>query len=83
MLFKYPPEQKGDCCRRHKKIQIGRTGRLAPLALLTPVKLAGTTVSRASLHNQDYIDSKDIRIGDTVVIQKGGRYHSRGYQKHS
>ena len=53
-------------------VQVGRTGTLTPLAHLTPVRIAGSTVSRATLHNMDYIDEKDIRIGDTVVIQKAG-----------
>lgn len=69
--FKYPPEQK-ETVVENIRVQVGRTGRLTPLAMLKPVKLAGTTVSRASLHNQDYIDSKDIRIGDTVIVQKAG-----------
>lgn len=71
IAFKYPPEQK-ETIVEDIHIQVGRTGRLSPLALLKPVNLAGTTVSRASLHNQDYINSKDIRIGDTVVVQKAG-----------
>ena len=53
-------------------VQVGRTGALTPLAYLTPVHIAGSTVSRATLHNMDYIAEKDIRIGDTVVIQKAG-----------
>ena len=53
-------------------VQVGRTGTLTPLACLTPVRIAGTTVSRATLHNLDYIVEKDIKIGDTVVIQKAG-----------
>ncbi len=53
-------------------IQIGRTGVLTPLAVLTPVRIAGSVVSRATLHNLDYIIEKDIKIGDTVVIQKAG-----------
>ncbi len=53
-------------------VQVGRTGALTPLAHLTPVRIAGSTVSRATLHNMDYISEKDIRIGDTVVIQKAG-----------
>lgn len=53
-------------------VQVGRTGALTPLAYLTPVRIAGSTVSRATLHNMDYIAEKDIRIGDTVVIQKAG-----------
>ncbi|MGE4282740.1 MAG: NAD-dependent DNA ligase LigA [Clostridia bacterium] len=71
VAYKYPPEQK-ETIVDHIQIQVGRTGRLTPLAILKPVKLAGTTVSKATLHNQDYIDSKDIQIGDTVVIQKAG-----------
>ena len=50
----------------------GRTGVLTPKATLSPVRLAGTTVTSASLHNQDYIAEKDIRIGDTVLVQKAG-----------
>lgn len=71
VAYKYPPEQK-ETIVEDIHIQIGRTGRLSPLAILTPVLLAGTLVSKATLHNQDYIDSKDIQIGDTVVIQKAG-----------
>jgi DNA ligase (NAD+) len=71
IAFKYPPEQK-ETIVEDIHIQVGRTGRLTPLAILKPVKLAGTTVSRASLHNQDYITEKDIRIGDTVIVQKAG-----------
>ena len=71
VAFKYPPEQK-ETIIEDIRVQIGRTGRLTPLAILKPVKLAGTTVSKATLHNQDYIDTKDIKIGDTVVVQKAG-----------
>lgn len=53
-------------------VQVGRTGVLTPLAILEPVKIAGSVVSRATLHNQDYIDAKDIRIGDIVVVEKAG-----------
>lgn len=53
-------------------IQVGRTGTLSPLAILTPVEIAGSVVSRATLHNEDYIKQKDIRIGDTVFIKKAG-----------
>ena len=71
VAFKYPPEEK-----RTKllsiDIQVGRTGVLTPTANLAPVRLAGTTVSRATLHNIDLIREKDIRIGDTVVVRKAG-----------
>ncbi|HOP99294.1 MAG TPA: NAD-dependent DNA ligase LigA [Acetivibrio clariflavus] len=71
VAYKYPPEQK-ETVVDDIIVQVGRTGRLTPLAILKPVRIAGTTVSKATLHNQDYIDSKDIRIGDTVIIQKAG-----------
>lgn len=71
IAFKYPPEQK-ETVIKDIKIQVGRTGRLTPLAILEPIILGGTEVSKATLHNQDFIDSKDIQIGDTVVIQKAG-----------
>jgi len=71
VAYKYPPEQM-ETIIEDIHIQVGRTGRLTPLAILKPVRIAGTTVSRATLHNQNYIDSKDIQIGDTVVIQKAG-----------
>ena len=57
---------------RHIQIQVGRTGALTPVAILDPVQVAGTTVSRATLHNEDEIARKDIRIGDTVIIRKAG-----------
>lgn len=69
--FKYPPEQK-ESTVVDIVVQVGRTGVLTPKASLTPVRLAGTTVTSASLHNQDYIAEKDIRIGDTVLVQKAG-----------
>ncbi len=71
VAYKYPPEEK-----RTKllsiDVQVGRTGALTPTANLAPVRLAGTTVSRATLHNANYIKDKDIRIGDTVVVRKAG-----------
>lgn len=69
IAYKYPPEEKMTRVR-DIEVNVGRTGRLTPLALLEPVQLAGTTVSRASLHNQDQIDRLDVRIGDTVVVRK-------------
>lgn len=71
VAYKYPPEQK-ETVVEAITIQVGRTGRLTPLAILKPVRLAGTTVTRATLHNQDFIDLKGIRIGDAVVVQKAG-----------
>nr|WP_297396045.1 NAD-dependent DNA ligase LigA [uncultured Peptostreptococcus sp.] len=69
--FKFPAERK-----KTKLIdidvEVGRTGTITPTAILEPVRLAGTTVSRASLHNEDYIKERDIRIGDTVLVQKAG-----------
>ncbi len=71
IAYKYPAE-KQTTTLRDIKIQIGRTGVLTPLAILDTVRIAGSNVSRATLHNADYIKDKDIRIGDTVVIQKAG-----------
>ncbi len=69
--YKFPPEQQ-ETTLEDIVIQIGRTGAATPNAVLTPVRIAGTTVSRATLHNIDFIREKDIRIGDRVVIQKAG-----------
>lgn len=69
--FKYPPEQKPTKVI-DIVIQVGRTGVLTPKAVVEPVRLAGTTVTNATLHNQDFITEKDIRIGDTVLVQKAG-----------
>ena len=71
VAFKYPPEQK-ETVLRDIEVTVGRTGVLTPTGIFDPVLLAGTSVSRASLHNQDYISQKDIRIGDTVVLRKAG-----------
>ncbi|WP_072725018.1 NAD-dependent DNA ligase LigA [Tepidibacter thalassicus] len=71
IAYKFPAERK-----KTKLldiiVQVGRTGTLTPTAVLTPVKIAGSTVSRATLHNEDYIKQKDIKIGDMVIIQKAG-----------
>jgi len=69
--YKYPPEQK-ETILEDIVIQVGRTGVLTPNAVLKPVHVAGVTVSRATLHNADFIRDKDLMIGDTVVIQKAG-----------
>ena len=71
VAYKYPPEKK-ESRVMDIVVQVGRTGVLTPKAVLEPVRLAGTTVTNATLHNQDYITEKDIRIGDTVVVQKAG-----------
>ncbi|MGN0979497.1 MAG: NAD-dependent DNA ligase LigA [Candidatus Avoscillospira sp.] len=69
--FKYPPEIKPTVVQ-DILVQVGRTGVLTPKAVVAPVRLAGTTVTNATLHNQDFITEKDIRIGDTVLIRKAG-----------
>lgn len=69
--YKYPPEVKPSRLT-DIVIQVGRTGVLTPKAVLEPVRLAGTTVTNATLHNQDFITDKDIRIGDTVLVRKAG-----------
>ena len=69
--YKYPPEQKPSRVV-DIVVQVGRTGVLTPKAVVEPVRLAGTTVTSATLHNQDFIAEKDIRIGDTVLVQKAG-----------
>ncbi len=71
VAFKYPPEKKPSRVL-DIVVQVGRTGVLTPKAILSPVHLAGTTVQSATLHNQDYITEKDIRVGDTVIVQKAG-----------
>ena len=71
VAFKYPPEEK-ETILRQIEISVGRTGVLTPTAVFDPVQLAGTTVSRATLHNQDNITQKDIRLGDIVVVRKSG-----------
>ena len=71
LAFKYPPEEK-ETTVVDIEVAVGRTGVLTPTAVFEPVLLAGSTVSRATLHNQDFIDEKDIRLGDRVVIRKAG-----------
>lgn len=71
IAYKFAPEQATTIIK-DIKIQVGRTGTLTPVAIFEPVKVAGSTVSKATLHNQDEITKKDVRIGDTVIIQKAG-----------
>ena len=71
IAYKYPPEQKPSRVLEIV-VQVGRTGVLTPKVVVEPVRLAGTTVTNATLHNQDFIEEKDIRVGDTVVLQKAG-----------
>ena len=71
IAYKYPPETKPTLLK-NIVVQVGRTGVLTPKAELAPVRLAGTTVTFATLHNQDYITQKDVRIGDTVLVRKAG-----------
>lgn len=71
VAYKFPPEEK-QTTLLDIELALGRTGVLTPTAILSPVRLAGTTVSRAALHNIDFIHEKDIRIGDTVTVRKAG-----------
>ncbi len=71
IAYKFPAEQQ-ETTLEDIVVQVGRTGVITPNAVLTPVKVAGSTVSRATLHNEDFIKAKDIRIGDRVLIQKAG-----------
>jgi DNA ligase (NAD+) len=71
IAYKYPPEQATTTVR-DIVVQVGRTGALTPVADLEPVQLAGTTVSRATLHNEDEVRRKDVRVGDTVFVEKAG-----------
>lgn len=71
IAFKYAPEQ-AETTLRAITLQIGRTGKITPVAELEPVEVAGTTVSRATLHNEDEIAAKDLRVGDRVIIEKAG-----------
>lgn len=71
VAFKYPPEEK-ETVLKSIEINVGRTGALTPTAEFEPIQLAGTTVSRAVLHNEDFINEKQIGIGDTIVVRKAG-----------
>ncbi|MEK7144406.1 MAG: NAD-dependent DNA ligase LigA [Patescibacteria group bacterium] len=71
IAYKFPPEQV-QTILEDIVLQVGRTGKLTPVAHLRPVAVAGSTVARATLHNEDFIKEKDVRIGDTVILQKAG-----------
>ena len=71
IAYKYPPEQK-ETILKDIICQVGRTGAITPMAILEPVKVAGSTISKTTLHNEDFIKQKGLKIGDTVVIQKAG-----------
>ena len=71
VAYKYPPEQK-ETILKDIVCQVGRTGVITPMAILEPVKVAGSTISKTTLHNEDFIKEKELKIGDTVVIQKAG-----------
>ena len=71
VAYKYPPEKK-ETILKNIICQVGRTGVITPMAILEPVKVAGSTISKTTLHNEDFIKEKELKIGDTVVIQKAG-----------
>lgn len=71
IAYKYPPEQK-ETILKEIVCQVGRTGAITPMAILEPVKVAGSTISKTTLHNEDFIKEKDLKIGDHVIIQKAG-----------
>ena len=71
VAFKYPPEEK-ETVLNEIEINVGRTGALTPVAIFNPISLAGTTVSRATLHNQDIISQLDVRLGDRIIVRKAG-----------
>ncbi len=71
IAFKFPPEEKTSLLRAIT-VQVGRTGKLTPVAELEPVVVAGSTVARATLHNEDEVHRKDVRVGDTVIVRKAG-----------
>lgn len=71
IAYKYPPEQK-QTLLKDIICQVGRTGAITPMAILEPVRVAGSLISKTTLHNEDFVREKDLRIGDTVIIQKAG-----------
>lgn len=76
IAYKFPPEQQRTKLK-DITVQVGRTGVVTPVAQLEPVFLAGSTISRATLHNEDYIAQKEIMIGDTVIIEKRAKSSRR------
>lgn len=71
IAYKYPPEEK-ETVLRSIELSVGRTGRITPTAVFDPIRLCGTKVERATLHNQDFIDELDVRLGDTILVYKSG-----------
>lgn len=71
IAYKYPPEEK-ETVLRDIEVNVGRTGALTPTAVFDPIELAGTTVSRAVLHNEDFMEQKQVNIGDTIIVRKAG-----------
>jgi DNA ligase (NAD+) len=71
IAYKYPPEEK-ETIVREIRLTVGRTGRITPTAIFDPIRLCGTNVEKATLHNQDRIDELDVRIGDTIAVRKAG-----------
>lgn len=71
VAYKYPPEEK-ETVVKEIRLTVGRTGRITPTAIFTPIRLCGTSVEKATLHNQDRINELDVRIGDTIVVRKAG-----------
>ena len=71
IAYKYPPERK-ETILKDILLQVGRTGAITPMAILEPVKVTGSMISKTTLHNEDFIKEKDLKIGDTVIIQKAG-----------
>ena len=71
VAYKYPPEQK-ETVLKDIVCQVGRTGAITPMAILEPVIVAGSKISKTTLHNEDFVKEKDLKIGDRVIIQKAG-----------
>lgn len=71
VAYKFPPEEKKTVLKEIE-LNVGRTGKITPVAIFEPIQLAGTSVSRATLHNQDFINEKQVNIGDTIIVRKAG-----------